>query len=274
VAVENGLYESLVTDSLTQRLRNIPDDLADRRALHQAEAADRLAIHVGREIERVLADVPDDQRVRTGVSIARTILEQLGRLSAEASSERPTPSGEVLHGILTRRPDGTAHKIDSPLTPLLDTALLTNAPGEPSLWKQVLSEIDSADSIDVLMAFVRLSGIGPLLQALRRHCEAGKSLRLLTTTYTGSTEGSALDRLVDLGAQVRVSYDTTTTRLHAKAWLFHRHSGFSTALVGSSNLTQAAQATGLEWNVRVSAARNRPGYREVQRNVRGVLVQR
>lgn len=108
------------------------------------------------------------------------------------------------------------------------------------------------------MAFVRRSGITPLLEALRRHCEAGKELRLLTTTYTGSTESSALERLVDLGAQVRVSYDTTTTRLHAKAWIFHRRTGFSTALVGSSNLTHSAQATGLEWNVRVSAARNRP----------------
>jgi HKD family nuclease len=53
-----------------------------------------------------------------------------------------------------------------------------------------------------------------------------------------------------------VSYDTTGTRLHAKAWLLHRQSGFSTAYIGSSNLTHSAQISGLEWNVRVSGARN------------------
>src|SRR4029079_6305791 len=91
---------------------------------------------------------------------------------------------------------------------------------------------------------------------LRRHCESKRGLRVLTTIYTGSTEKEALDRLRDLGREVRVSYDTTTTRLHAKAWLFHRASGFSTAYIGSSNLTHSAQVSGLEWNVRVSAARN------------------
>ena len=38
--------------------------------------------------------------------------------------------------------------------------------------------------------------------------------------------------------------------------MFHRESGFSTAYVGSSNLTHSAQVTGIEWNVRASAARN------------------
>jgi superfamily II DNA or RNA helicase len=79
---------------------------------------------------------------------------------------------------------------------------------------------------------------------------------VLTTTYTGSTEQRALDQLTEFGADVRLSYDLSTTRLHAKAWLFHRRTGFSTAYVGSSNLTHAAQVTGLEWNVRASSARN------------------
>jgi HKD family nuclease len=106
------------------------------------------------------------------------------------------------------------------------------------------------------MAFVRLSGINPMLDALRRHCREGKKLRLVTTTYTNSTELRALDELARLGAEIKVSYDIASTRLHAKAWLFHRRSGYSTAYIGSSNLTHSAMVTGLEWNVRVSGARN------------------
>ena len=142
------------------------------------------------------------------------------------------------------------------MIPLLDTTLLTNAPGEPRVGSQVLTEIESADAIDLVMAFIRTSGLLPIADALRVHCERGRPLRVLTTTYTGSTEARALELLEDLGAEVRVSYDLTTTRLHAKAWLFHRRSAFNTAYVGSSNLTHSAQVAGLEWNVRVSAARN------------------
>jgi superfamily II DNA or RNA helicase len=58
----------------------------------------------------------------------------------------------------------------------------------------------------------------------------------------------------------------STTRLHAKSWLFERASGFSTAYIGSSNLTHSAQHAGLEWNVRVSGPRN-PGVLEKIRAV-------
>ena len=51
-----------------------------------------------------------------------------------------------------------------------------------------------------------------------------------------------------------MSYDTRTTRLHAKAWLFERFSGFSTAFIGSSNLTHSAMLDGVEWNVRLAEA--------------------
>ena len=58
-----------------------------------------------------------------------------------------------------------------------------------------------------------------LLGPLERHCRAGKPLRLVTTTYTNSTELRALETLTELGADIKVSYATDTTRLHAKAWM-------------------------------------------------------
>ena len=251
-----GIYETLVTEALRTQVAPIEGPLRPTRPLNTAEAANRIALHLSRQIEQSLAAVGDHDRVRVGVEVARELITRLVELLGADQSEALVEPGEVLHAILERRPDGTPRTIAEPLIPLLDTTLLTNAPGEPVLMNQLDAEIDSADAIDVVMAFIRRSGINPLLASLRRHCERGRALRVLTTTYTGSTERAALDELTRLGADVRISYDLSTTRLHAKAWIFHRRSGFSTAYVGSSNLTHSAQLAGLEWNVRASSARN------------------
>ncbi|MCB9616786.1 MAG: DUF3427 domain-containing protein [Sandaracinus sp.] len=255
-----GLYEALITEALEAELRTLEGTALtpERASLHRAEAADRVALHLGRAIERALAAVPDKERLQVATSLARGVLEVVVRATSASALEREAliEPAEVLRSLRATLPDGRAEAIPSPLIPLLDTTLLTNAPGEPRVGRQIEAEIHSADRIDVVMAFIRRTGIRPLLDALRRHCEAGRPLRVLTTVYTGSTEASALDELAALGAEIRVSYDESTTRLHAKAWLFHRDSGFSTAYIGSSNLTHSAQATGLEWNVRASRARS------------------
>jgi superfamily II DNA or RNA helicase/HKD family nuclease len=255
--MDPGIYETLVTEALRARLTSLARDLRPTRPLHTAEAADRIALHLSREIERSLAAIADSDRLKVGIEIARELIGRLAELVAADRSAAPVEPGEVLRAILERRPDGTPRPVAEPLIPLLDTTLLTNAPGEPVLINQLHAEIDSAtDGIDVVMAFVRRSGINPLLGALRRHCERDRPLRILTTIYTGSTERAALEQLSDLGADVRISYDVSSTRLHAKAWIFHRRNGYSTAYVGSSNLTHTAQHTGLEWNIRASSARN------------------
>lgn len=261
-----GIYETLLTEALAAELAALTADLrVQREKLRPAEAADRLSLHVARIVKRLVASIDDKDRVGLGVKLTRHVISGLtkasqshlpGTADAVSLADRPSPPGEILQAIYRVLPDGASQTIRPPLIPLLDTAILTNAPGEPTVGSQVLTEIHSADAIDVVMAFIRYTGIAPMLDTLVEHLQAGRKLRVLTTTYTGSTEARALDALEKAGAEIRVSYDTGTTRLHAKSWLFHRRSGFSTAYIGSSNLTHSAQVTGLEWNVRVSGARN------------------
>ncbi len=259
--LERGVYEVLITEALAAELGRLQHDLvADRALLRTADAADRVAMHIARVVERAISAIHEEERTSLAAELARRLIDTTILLlpgSGELATERPAASSEVLRRITGRLPDGNPESIDEPLIPLLDTTLLTNSPGEPRVGHQILAEISSADNIDVVMAFIRRSGIAPLVSGLRTHCAAGRTLRILTSTYTGTTEARALDELKALGADLRVSYDTSGTRLHAKAWLLHRQSGFSTAYIGSSNLTHSAEVSGLEWNVRVSAARNR-----------------
>ena len=252
-----GLYERLVSEALEARLSALAgDDLLDVRPLGVADSPDRIARHLSGEITRALASVPDETRVEAAVEIANSVVRNLRKLVPPVELEALAGPARVLHAVRDRGPDGRPRTLTLPLTPLLDTTLLTNAPGEPNLWSQLKSEIASADRIDVIMAFIRKSGIRQLLGALESHCAAGRPLRILTTTYTDSTEQAALEQLTALGSDVRVSYDVTGTRLHAKAWMFHRDTGYSTVYVGSSNLTHSAQVTGMEWNVRASNITN------------------
>jgi len=66
----------------------------------------------------------------------------------------------------------------------------------------------SADSIDLLCAFIKLSGFEKFRSEIERHCDArGRPLRVLTTTYMGASDaGGAIERLAALpNATVKTS---------------------------------------------------------------------
>ena len=246
-----GVYERLVDRATRRALEGLSGATAEERALLAAEAPDRLAAHVA---ERLRATLRRRNGLEEQVALAQQVLDRLDAVDAPADQslllDEPasllTWVGQPLLPGQTRPP--------LPLIPLSDSDLLVNAREEPRLGEALVRELETADRVDLLVAFIRFAGIRILLEPLRRLAERGVPLRVITTTYLGSTERRALDELRDLGAGVKVSYDTRSTRLHAKAWLLHRDSGYSTAFIGSSNLSRAALLDGLEWNVRLAEA--------------------
>lgn len=247
-----GLYDSPVTRELDELLATHDHALEIRRsALDPADSNELLARHIARIVRAMLLDVPEEERLRRQAEICNELLCTLGNsLATDLNPEELLVPAEKLTAAYRR--DAFASAPSSPDIPLSQSDLLVNAHGEPRVVHLLLSEIESADRIDLVIAFIRWSGLRLFDSKLRQFLESGKKLRVITTTYTGSTERRAIERLIELGAEVKVSYQTDNTRLHAKSWLFHRESGFSTAFIGSSNLSTAAMTEGVEWNVRLS----------------------
>jgi hypothetical protein len=170
-----GLYATVVTKALEARLAAVDERLVQREGLRGAEAADRLAQLLARQIMLALETVPQDSRVSVGIEVTELLLKTLqSRLPLADSIIDPiVPPGELLTAIGTLQLDDKVRVPEQPLIPLLDTTVLTNARGEPQVGHQIRREIESADAIDIVMAFVRRSGLRNYKDALRQHTESG-----------------------------------------------------------------------------------------------------
>jgi superfamily II DNA or RNA helicase/HKD family nuclease len=240
---EEGLYEQLLTDLLIDKIEGGVVDIEDVASNELAD--DLISAFVSEKISTHLSGLTAEKKIQFANKI----------LAAVDSSDSVPALGKVtqLRSYYASKLSDQSTKRKRPVTPLREMALLTNAKGEPSMSSELSAELASADGVDIIMSFVKHSGLNLIYDEIKRLKNRNIPVRLVTTVYMGATDKSALDILVkDLGVQVKVDLDAKKTRLHAKAWLVKRRSGFSTAYVGSSNMSNAALTTGAEWNVRLT----------------------
>lgn len=253
--LKQGLYEQVLNKELSLQLEQETDKLPKLTPMDNEEAPKILAKYLADIIEKELFQVKGDDgdKLQSQIAFVNSIVESIGSDDMSVDNR-----AEMLVAILNRK--NSVHAIDEkaevirPITSIAHSSLFTGAVREPPMYTELKKEILSCDRIDMLVSFIKWSGLVLIIDELRTFTQNGGKLRVITTSYMGATDLKAVEELRQIAnTEIKISYDTKRTRLHAKTYVFYRDTGFTTAYVGSSNLSNAAMARGLEWNVKVTA---------------------
>jgi len=259
---QTGIYEQLITQLIEQKL-NREIFYVGERQLESAEAATWLSRFLTRLIELAMESVPQSKsRIAEQISLANTIIHWLSDHLHDSNliNENLLDSqGKILTALFDKANPIAADLpkyVESimPLTGLTQSELFCGSNVGISLETELKREIQSSDKIYWLVSFIKWAGIRIFKKELEAFTRSGKQLKIITTSYMGATDAKAVEFLAALpNTQVKLSYNTSRERLHAKSYLFLRNSGFHTGYIGSSNLSHSALTNGLEWNLKITS---------------------
>lgn len=256
--LSSGIYEQIVNKELKAELDKIKDDFKYLNNIDKAEISSRLSEYISKITKKLLETIKGkDEKEKQGkqVEFANKIIKFI----CKDDDFYLDPEGVELLSLIENdqvlKEGVKADSLIRPETSLVKSSLFTNSNNnEPSFVTELQKEIASSDEICFVVSFIKHTGLIKIFDQLKEFTDKGKSLNIITTTYMGATDFKAIEYLSPLkNTSIKISYDCTHTRLHAKAYIFKRNTGFSTAYVGSSNLSEAAITSGSEWNIKVSA---------------------
>ena len=269
--LSSGIYEQIVNTKINTELSKLDSEQYDihLESLDADDARRILTIYISYVIQQGLRCLRDSypasrdtESLLAQIKLCNDIVSEVAKHTKQPEFEdnQILEKGEILTSLYmklnsARAISGKANqKVVRPETSIVENALFTGSKNEPSMLSELKKEIMSSDQVDLLVSFIKWSAIRPLLPELKAFtARSNARLRIIATTYTQATDYKAIITLANLpNTTVKINYETNHARMHAKSYLFKRDTGFSTAYIGSSNLSNPALTGGLEWNVKVT----------------------
>ena len=113
------------------------------------------------------------------------------------------------------------------------------------------------------VAFINFSGLQLLLDSFKELQEKGVKGKIITSTYLNFTEPKALDRVRKFeNIDLKVFVTDNERGFHTKAYIFENEDDYK-IIIGSSNITQRALKSNVEWNVMVISKKETEFVQEV-----------
>ena len=265
-----GVYEQIINQLFEEKIASIDQSrfYIGERLIEKHEVAKFLSMYLTSIFEQMLADVNETNEdvdeddchktdtVKKSVDLANAIIRKLVNDFQLESGNLLSAQAKILTAVIDKTqsdyPD-LAKRLEEimPMKGLVNGELFTGK--GIKLYTELQKEIASADEIRLMVSFIKKRGLALLLPQLKEFTNKGGKLKVITTTYMQATDFEAIKQLAALkNTEIKITYDETSERLHAKAYLFLRDTGFNTAYIGSSNLSEQALDTGAEWNVKVT----------------------
>jgi superfamily II DNA or RNA helicase len=257
-----GLYEQLINKLISSKLNNLDRNTyyIKESPIDKNEASRLLSQYLVEVIRFALNLINGDDSIEKQIELSNKIIFLLRtELKDEEFDEDIIATEAKILSAIFKKIDARFSDFDkhlkeiTPYTRLSQSELFTGNNAGISLESEIKKEILSSDKINFLVSFIKWTGIRIFEKELFEFTERGGQLRVITTSYMGATDLKAVEYLSGLkNTEIKVSYNTDNERLHAKAYLFLRNTGFHTGYIGSSNFSRSALTTGLEWNLKVT----------------------
>lgn len=260
--ISTGVYEQIINRLFLLKLNKVDAErfYIGKKLISKDDAVHILSKYLQHLIEVAFIGTPEDQDVDKYIEFVNSVIRTLGKEFNVDDTDLDLVDAQksILTAVIDRTnceyPDIEKHlRAITPVTSLSRSALFFGGRGPADMESELNKEILCADEICWVVSFIKTSGLNLLWNSLKKFTSEGKCLRIITTTYTGATDYDAIARLATLpNTEIKISYDGTQDRLHAKSYIFIRNSGFHTAYIGSSNLSNYALKDGKEWNFKAT----------------------
>ncbi|MDO9551590.1 DUF3427 domain-containing protein [Rhodonellum sp.] len=263
--MNQGIYEALITKLVQSKLDELDREkfLIAQKVIDKEEAKTVLSQYFSDILNKALSLYSQKDSLDHQIALVNKLILLIRDELNEGDFEEDLVglNGQILKAIYSKVNFGildfdTFLKEITPESRLIFSSLFTGGGGSKKIQMdgELQKEIKSSDRIDLIVSFIKWEGLRLLMRELEDFTNRGGKLRLITTTYVGATDAKSVVFLSKLkNCEVKVSYNTKNERVHVKAYLFFRKTGFNTAYIGSSNLSKSALTKGLEWNVKITS---------------------
>jgi superfamily II DNA or RNA helicase len=261
-ALALGLYEQLINTLISNKLKATVGGTyyIQSSSLDKEEAARYLSQYLSETIKFVLGEIKGDDQIIKQIELCNKVIQLLiaEHPKINITDNLIESEGKILEAVYSKidYPYDFKERLKqiTPYTRLSQSELFTGNNVGISLESEIKKEILSADEICWLVSFIKYSGVRIFKEELEEFTNSGKKLKIITTSYMGATDVKAVEFLSKLkNTEIKISYNADHERLHAKAYLFIRNTGFNTGYIGSSNISRSALTNGLEWNLKVTS---------------------